>query len=85
MPQASDDQRNLMGKWFKDRISDDGPYRFLRSHGFTEQGGMLFPPTSDYTISCYEMHCLQFLHDEWDYDFIGGAMLKCLCGEIKLQ
>lgn len=71
MPQASDQQRALMEKWFGDPVDDSGPMRFLFAHGFTEKAGMWKSPTSSHTISEYEWECLLFLCDEWDYGFSG--------------
>ena len=71
MPQAPDEQRDLMNKWFGDPINDGPPYQLLISHGFTEKAGCFFPPVSSHKISDIEHECLQFLVDEWDYGYEG--------------
>lgn len=69
MPQASNEQRALMEKWFGDPVDDGGPYRFLQSHGFTEWAGTFKPPVPSHNVSCDEWECIAFLCDEWDYGF----------------
>lgn len=72
MPSASDELNDLMAKWFPAHevfASDHGPIQFLLSHGWTEQAGMWFKPVSAYNPSIYEVMCLKFLRDEWDYDW----------------
>ena len=69
MPTASNESRSIMKKWFGDEIDESGPYNFLRSHGFTEKGGLLIKPTPSYTVSEYELECIIFLCDEWDFAF----------------
>lgn len=69
MPQASDEQRNLMEKWFGDPIDERGPNNFLRSHGYTQRGGVLISPTPSHTVSKDEWECIAFLCDEWDFGF----------------
>lgn len=66
MPQASDEQRALMTRWFGD-ISDSGPWAFLLARGYTERQGWIFKPTPAHTISEYEGECIDFLCDEWDW------------------
>lgn len=70
MPQASDEQRAQMAKWFGGNGIDDGPpMRFLLARGWTERGGMWRKPTEGYTPSYYEWACLEFLCDEWDHAY----------------
>jgi len=69
MPTASDDQRELMQKWFGSPVDDYKPYIFLRRRGYTDEGGMLGKPTPSHTVSEYEWQCIAFLCDEWDYAF----------------
>lgn len=69
MPQASDRQRELMERWFGDSINMAGPYKFLRSHGYTEKGGLLIKPVSAHNVSRDEWQCIRFLVDEWDFGF----------------
>lgn len=69
MPQASDEQRALMQKWFGDAISDSGPMQFLLARGWTEKAGMWTKPVPAHNTSIYEAACIRFLRDEWDYDW----------------
>lgn len=82
MPQASDEQRALMAKWFPvyvdgpygvtandSGIADGPPAHFLLIRGWIEINGMWHKPTPAHSPSIYEVECLRFLRDEWDYDF----------------
>lgn len=69
MPTASDESRELMGKWFGDEIDMQGPYNFLRSHGYGDHAGILVKPTPSHTVSEDEYKCICFLFDEWDFGF----------------
>lgn len=70
MPQASDEQRALMKKWFGGDGVDDAPaIDFLSARGWTCRGGMLVKPTPSHTVSEYEWECIAFLCDEWDYGY----------------
>lgn len=68
MPSSSPAQHSLMTKWFGS-FDDRGPYQFLRARGWTEKAGMFTKPTPSHTTSAYELECLKFLRDEWDYDW----------------
>lgn len=81
MPQATDEQRDQMKQWFGDEVSDAGAIELLLSHGFTESRGMWAKPTSAHTVSCYELECLNFLCDEWDYAYEEMKPVICLCGQ----
>lgn len=70
MPQASDELRALMKRWFGDPIDEQGPMKLLLSHGFTEENGMWRLPVPSHTISDIEWYCLKFLHDEWDFGIV---------------
>lgn len=80
MPQASDELRDLMGKWFGDRIDDCRPAQFLASRGYTLNPGYCWiKPTPAHTVHPIEEYCILFLIHEWDYggiangyDIIGG-------------
>jgi hypothetical protein len=67
MPQATDEQRDLMRKWFGDPIDSWGPMQFLLSHGFTCDEGRWRSPVPHHNTSEDEYTCLQFLIDEWDH------------------
>jgi hypothetical protein len=71
MPQALDEQRNLMKKWFGDAIDMDGPYRFLKARGWGDHAGILVKPTPSHKVSEYEWECVAFLCDEWDFGYEG--------------
>ena len=68
MPQALDEQRELMTKWFGD-FDLAGPLVFLMSHGFTEHAGIIRPPVPSHRLSGDEAECLDFLFAEWDFGF----------------
>lgn len=69
MPQTTDELRALMGRWFGDEVDTKGPWRFLESHGFTEDRGIISPPTPSHNVSREELACLRFFAEEWDYDY----------------
>jgi hypothetical protein len=84
MPQASDEDRAQMQQWFGDGIDDHGPHAYLESHGWTLLRGWLWqPPVPYHSVSCYELACVMFLINEWDYggfkDAFGSTV--CLCGQ----
>lgn len=87
MPQASDEQRETMRRWFGDPISDTGPIAFLVSHGYISTRGFKWlPPVPSHSVSCYELECIVFLVCEWDYGFlIGGGPTVCLCGQRNMS
>ena len=84
MPQASEQDRDQMEKWFGDAVDSRGPAAFLESHGWKlTEGWEWKPPTPYHSVSCYELACIRFLIDEWDYGFTvkecyGSTV--CLCG-----
>ena len=69
MPQATDEQRDLMRKWFGDRIDDGPPSAFLLSRGYVCDRGWWRKPTSAHKISKEEGACIDFLCDEWDHGY----------------
>ena len=71
MPTALDTQREFMHRWFGDYVCDRGPLEFLRARGWTDSGGILTPPVSAHNPSVYELECVYFLCDEWDYGYRG--------------
>lgn len=73
MPQATDELRAVIFKLFGDEIDDGGPLAFLLSHGFTDVKGVIFPPTPAHNVSVDEMNCIEFLFQEWDYDYAAGT------------
>lgn len=68
MPQALDEQRELMVKWFGD-FDCWLPLEFLLSRGYTDTKGWIAKPTPSHTISAEEGECIDFLCDEWDFGF----------------
>lgn len=88
MPQASDEQRVTMKKWFGDDVSDFGPIKFLQSHGFVLRKDWLWElPVPHHRVSCYENECITFLIHEWDFGGIYRDNLTwvCLCGQSKIK
>lgn len=78
MPQTSDELRELMIKWFGD-MSDYGPLKLLMAKGWTDKGGMLFPPTPSYWGPREDYVLLKFLREEWDYDYTCVGLTEGLC------
>lgn len=74
MPQASDDLRDLMGKWFGSRVSDEGPVAFLCSRGYVTTPGFCWKkPTPAHTVHPIEEYCILFLIHEWDFGGISNG------------
>lgn len=71
MPSTTDEMRALMKKWFGDPVSDAGPLNFLLSRGWTDKAGLLEPPVPSHRASPYELKCVLFLIEEWDYGWNG--------------
>lgn len=72
MPSTSDDMRALMKKWFNnDGSSDTEPLCFLFDRGWTDRAGLLTPPVPSHRASPYELKCVLFLCEEWDYAYEG--------------
>lgn len=70
MPQASQQLRSLMHRWFGNEVDDTGPTAFLLSHGYTEaETGKMVLPVQAHSPSREEWACLEFLVDEWDWDY----------------
>lgn len=70
MPQATDEQRALMEKWFGDSVDMRGPYAFLMSRGYRDDRGMIVPPVPSHKVSREEGECIDFLCDEWDFGWM---------------
>lgn len=68
MPQAMTELRDLMTKWFGGTCLSE-PLALLRSHGYEHYDGLLLKPTRNHTVSEIEGHCIDFLLQEWDFDF----------------
>lgn len=73
MPQASDEDRAKMARYFGgDGISDAEPTQYLHSRGWVfTRSGMIEKPSADYKPTAQEWDCLYFLCDEWDYGYDG--------------
>ena len=73
MPQASDEDRAKMAKYFGgDGISDSPPMQYLYRKGWKFlPGGMIEKPAPDYLPCTKEWDCLYFLCDEWDHAYDG--------------
>jgi hypothetical protein len=71
MPQASEEDRERMQKWFGD-MGDFAPACFLTSHGYRLRKDWVWvKPTPSHNMSADERACLRFLIEEWDY---GGVV-----------
>jgi hypothetical protein len=71
MPQATDEQRELMAQWFRDGGDVCAPLAFLQSRGYTDDRGMIRPPVRAHRVSYEEGACIDYLCDEWDFAFSG--------------
>jgi hypothetical protein len=60
-----------MEQWFGDPIDEAGPFLFLMARGWSFPGGLCVPPVPHYNPSWYELECVWFLCDEWDYGYEG--------------
>jgi hypothetical protein len=81
MPQASEALRDLMEKWFGDRVDIAGPVAFLCSHGYLlREDWCWIKPTPSHTMSRDERSCIIFLQDEWDF---GGIAIDGLFDNTK--
>lgn len=77
MPQASDEMRALMLKWFGDEISEAGPIKFLESRGYVLRKDWQWQlPTPAHTVSREEFACVQFLIEEWDFGALVDPALE---------
>lgn len=71
MRQASETMRDLMGEYFGDRLSEDGPKQYLIGRGYQLTSDRHWLPKT--SVDSYgqmtrkEFECLTFLHHEWDY------------------
>lgn len=86
MPQASEETRAQMLKWFGDGVSDDGAMEFLRARGWVLTPSWEWcPPVPAHSMSCYEHFCIRFLVEEWDFGDVTRSWrgeLVCLCGNL---
>lgn len=84
MPSADPELTDQIAEWFGPYDLDSSCIRFLESHGWVlARSGMWSLPVSGHRPSCYEMKCLWYLCDEWDYGYGGGPEPICLCGEMR--
>lgn len=72
MPESMPQQRALMNQWFGNPVDDKGPWEFLMARGWTDKAGLIVPPVSAHNPSPYELECIWFLCDEWDYAYEGS-------------
>lgn len=74
MPQASDELRAEMKKFYGDEISEAGPTNFLIGQGYTLTPAWYWiakPGVKDYAqMTQQEWLSMVFLRDEWDYGMI---------------
>ena len=71
MPQATDEQRDLMERWFGEGVDTAGPLLFLEARGYVDDRGMIRPPVPAHRVSYEEGACIDYLCDEWDFGFTG--------------
>lgn len=69
MPQATDELRDTMRKWFGDGCDPGPPLTFLFSRGYKDRAGVIMPPTASHTVSVEEATCIDFLFQEWDFAY----------------
>lgn len=75
MPQASDELRAEMQKYFGDPVDDAGPTQYLKFMGHVLTSNWQWKLKEGKTlqnISTKEFLCIKFLVDEWDF---GGIHL----------
>jgi hypothetical protein len=69
MPSASDALRNKMIEYFGDDGVDMYPAAtYLQSQGIVDQGGH-FRISEQFPLTSKMLNCLNFLHEEWDFDW----------------
>jgi hypothetical protein len=69
MPQASDNLRAKMKEYFGDEVSDAGPMKYLESRDIQINKGFVYHIPADKPITSKDLNCLNFMVDEWDYDY----------------
>ena len=69
MPQASDELRAKMQQYFGDPVDDTGPIKFLLDAGYKEWNGVWYRPSLTHEMTIKEGDCIEFMFQEWDYDF----------------
>lgn len=71
MPQASDDLRATIIRWFGD-MDVHGPLKLLESQGFVvDHTFMIFPPTPSHSSTHVQWDCVEYLITEWDFGYGG--------------
>lgn len=79
MPQATDELRQRMLERFGSAIDDYKPWSFLRERGYTENRFRINWPS--HTPTEEELECINFLCDEWDWDFAGPPLTMARPGD----
>ena len=74
MPQTTDTLRDLMDRWFD--WPEIGAVEFLKSHGYTEVGGMISRPTPAHNVSLDEYYCIRYLTEEWDFGVVPSGITE---------
>lgn len=72
MPTASDELREKMRARFGD-IGLEGPQQHLLAQGYWINRGRIVLPNPIHRVTEGEGECIDFLCDEWDYDFPTGT------------
>lgn len=73
MPTASDELRNKMRQRFGD-IDLTGPQQHLLAQGYSINHGRIVLPNPIHRVTDDEGDCIDFLCDEWDFDFPIGSV-----------
>jgi hypothetical protein len=76
MPQTTDTLRDLMDRWFGDVGTEFYALEFLKSHGYTEVGGMISRPTPAHNVSLDEYYCIRYLTEEWDFGVVPSGITE---------
>lgn len=77
MPQASDEDREKMVRYFGGPGGDDTPVlKWLSEVGWTFPKGICTRPSPNHIPTPQELECVYFLCDEWDYGYKGSTITK---------
>lgn len=77
MPSTSPDILDLMDKWFpetrrgKHCSLDFAAIQFLEARGWTFPKGLCVPPVPSHRGTPYELKCILYLCEEWDFAWKG--------------
>lgn len=70
MPSTSDQTYNTIKGWFPGVDGPDWPVlQVLRSQGFCEHKGMIYPEVPSRSITNEQWTLISYLIEEWDYGY----------------